>query len=155
MSDARNETWTDADQADLVTRAQFRLVVTGRETAWVRSVSGTEPDTAQVAISLDQLTLQGPLRAVRERVAALLELLDRVAAQPERWPDLKLTRVAETRWRRTKPHPSHAATATNRRVISEGPPQHQVRASQTPVHVVLRARRDRRASEFSAGHAAE
>jgi hypothetical protein len=105
MSDARNQTWTDADQADLVTRAQFRLIVTGRETAWVRSVSGTEPDTAQVVISLDQLTLHGPLHAVRERVTALLELLGQVAAQPERWPDLKLTRVAETRWRRTKPHP--------------------------------------------------
>jgi hypothetical protein len=105
MSDATNRSWTDADQADLVTRAQFQLVVTGRETAWVRSVSGTKAETAQVAISLDQLTLRGPLRAVRERVATLLELLDQVAAEPDRWPDLKLTRVAEARWRRTKPHP--------------------------------------------------
>jgi hypothetical protein len=105
MTDATSPKTTDAELADLVTRAQFRLVVTRREAAWVRSVSGATPDGAQVAISLDQLTLQGPLHAVRERVAALLELLDEVAATPQRWPDLQLTRVDETRWRRNKPHP--------------------------------------------------
>jgi hypothetical protein len=94
-----------AAHADLVARAQFRMLVVGRETAWVRTVTGSDPMTAQVSISLDQLTIVGPLGAVRERVAALLELLDEVGDHPERWSDIRLRKVGPNHWRRRAPHP--------------------------------------------------
>ena len=95
-----------AAHADLVLRAQFVMTITGRETAWVRKVSGPDPSTAEVHLSLDQLTLRGSLGAVRERVAAMLDLLDDVASSPERWPDLVWTHDGETgRRSRVRPHP--------------------------------------------------
>jgi hypothetical protein len=105
MSKSTATARTDADSGEFVSRAQFRMIVRGLETAWVRAVSGAEPGSAQIAISLDQLTLHGPLIAVRERLAAMVELVDDVAATPERWPDLQMQRVGDRSWRRTKPHP--------------------------------------------------
>jgi hypothetical protein len=43
-------------------------------------VTDSSPDDAQITISLDQLTLQGTLTAVRERIGAVVALRDDVAA---------------------------------------------------------------------------
>ena len=82
---------------------QFRLPV--RRTGLV--VRSINPRTTPplIEISLSQLTLYGPLPAIRERLAAMVELLDRVVAEPERSGDLKMTRVGPGRWRRLRPHP--------------------------------------------------
>jgi len=107
--------WTDADQGDLLSRAQYTMTVVGRETVWVRAVFGTSPERARVVISLDQLTLRGPLPALRERLSTMLELLDDVAATPQHWPDIEMERVGERRWQRRTPHPYVRKPATERR----------------------------------------
>jgi hypothetical protein len=111
--------WTEADLSQLVSRARFTLVVAGREYAWVRSLAGDDPEHAEVEISLDQLTIQGLLAAVRERVGALVELLDEVAAHPERWGDLRLTKVGERHWHRDVPHPFSRPAPGTQLVIIE------------------------------------
>ena len=105
MTEMVQRSWNQADLGRMVSRATFKLVVAGREDAWVRSVVGSDPQNAQVEISLDQLILHGTLGAIRERLAAMVELLDEVAAHPERWKDLHLTRIGEQHWRRGVPHP--------------------------------------------------
>jgi hypothetical protein len=92
----------------------FRKTVTGRETAFVRTLNGEKPWDTQVQICLDQLVLNGDYSAVRDRVAAVLALLDDIAAHPERWQDLCWQRDPETSGPRDPaPHPlvRHPQTA--------------------------------------------
>ena len=84
---------------------QFRLPIGGKETATVRSISaGTIP--LLVEISLSQVTLYGPMPAIRERLTAMIGLLDRVVAEPERWNDITPTEIGPHRWQLLTPHPS-------------------------------------------------
>ena len=83
---------------------QFRLPIWGTETVAVRSINPTSRPTL-VEMSLSQVTVYGPLPAIRERLSTMIELLDRVAAEPEHWDDIKMTRVGPGRWKRLRPHP--------------------------------------------------
>lgn len=97
--------WTAADEGDLLARAGFRLTVIGRGTAWVRAVHGSPDGHVTVDVSLDQLTLLGPLDNVRERVRTILSLLDEVEANPDKWEQLRPRRVSEKRWMNHQPRP--------------------------------------------------
>jgi len=72
------------------------MTISGREIAWVRKVTGSDPGPAQVRLSLDQLTRRDPLGVVRKRAAALLDVGDDVASLPERWPTLGRTHDDDT-----------------------------------------------------------
>src|ERR1700752_1505631 len=83
---------------------EFRMPVHGTETVAVRRISPHSVPLL-VEISIGQVTLYGPLPAIRERLDAMPELLDRVVAEPGRWGDVRLTKGAPGRWKRLRPHP--------------------------------------------------
>lgn len=66
----------------------FRMTLAGDETVFVRRLTGEQPWDTLVQVCLDQLVLSGEYSAVRSRVAAVLGLLDDIAAHPDRWEDL-------------------------------------------------------------------
>ena len=47
----------------------------------------------------------GDLDIVRERLAALLDVLDSARAHPERWPEIKMRKVNDRHWVRDQPNP--------------------------------------------------
>jgi hypothetical protein len=90
---------------DLLSRAGYRQTVIGVELAWVRSVNG-DAANPNVMLSLDQLTLCGPHEALRERLMALVGLLDELVASPERWPEVAAwEKVGDKTWHRVTPNP--------------------------------------------------
>lgn len=89
---------------DLLRHVEFRLQIHGNEVAWVRSVSGS-PETPIIAVGLGPVTMFGYLDTVRERLAALLEVVDSAIAHPELWPQLVMTRADERHWTRDAPRP--------------------------------------------------
>lgn len=95
---------TPLDTNDLLRHSEFTLQIHGNKTAWIRSISDTSGHTI-VSAALGNVTVFGPLDTVRERLGALVGLLDAATAQPGLWPDIALTRVGERRWRRDRPNP--------------------------------------------------
>jgi hypothetical protein len=93
------------EHGDLLSRAGYRQTVSGAELAWVRSVNGDAANPA-VVLSLDQLTLCGPYEALRERLMALVGLLDDLVASPQRWPEVSAwENVGPKSWHRVAPNP--------------------------------------------------
>lgn len=93
------------DERLMLRHCELRLAVHGTETAWVKSITGNDADTALVLLGLSNLTLYGPLPALRDRLQALVGLLDSAAAHPERWAEIPMRQVSERRWVRNHPHP--------------------------------------------------
>ena len=89
---------------DLLRHVEIQTQLHGNEVAWVRSISGA-PSVELVSIGLGTLILYGRTDVVRERLAALLAVLDSAIAQPELWPDLKLRESEPGHWTRDKPSP--------------------------------------------------
>ena len=89
---------------DLLRYSELRLQVHGHEVAWVQSISGP-PRHLIISVGLGNVTMFGPMEAVRERLAALLGVVDRAIAQPDLWPQIGMRRVSERRWTRDAPNP--------------------------------------------------
>jgi hypothetical protein len=93
------------ERGDLLSRAGYRQAVSGAELAWVRSVNG-EAANPSVTLSLDQLTPCGPYEALRERLMALVGLLEELVASPARWPEVSAwEKVGPKSWHRVAPNP--------------------------------------------------
>ena len=84
-------------------RTQFRMTVYGDETAWVAGVNGTAPF---VQLALEHLLLVGTLSDLRDRLTALVGLLDDLEQQPERWWEVSAwEKVGPKHHRRVTPNP--------------------------------------------------
>ena len=89
---------------DLLRHAEVRVQLHGNEVAWVRSVSGP-PEEPILTAGLGMVTLFGPIDVVRERLAALVNVIDTAIARPDLWPQIGLRQVHERRRTRDHPHP--------------------------------------------------
>ncbi len=88
----------------LLQHSELRLRLHGNEAAWVRSISGSVDDPI-ISVGLGTVTMFGQLEVVRERLAALVSVIDDAVAQPDRWPQIGLRRVDEHHWTRDSPNP--------------------------------------------------
>jgi hypothetical protein len=93
------------DENQLLRHCSIRLSVHGHETAWVRDIHGPEPESALISLGLGNLTLTGPVPALRGRLVALLSVLEMAADQPDKWALFRMERTGERRWERRHPHP--------------------------------------------------
>ncbi len=98
------DTPTPLETNDLLRHSEFTMQIYGNETAWIRAISDT-PGHPIVSAAIGNVTVFGPLQTVRERLAALVELLDAAETQPDLWPDVALTRVGDRHWHRVRPNP--------------------------------------------------
>ena len=89
---------------DLLAHMETRMQLHGNEVAWVRSISGPAGNPV-LAVGLGTVTMFGRIDVVRERLAALVGVVDAAIAQPERWPQIGLRHVGEGHWTRDAPNP--------------------------------------------------
>ena len=89
---------------DLLQHSELRLQIHGNEVAWVRSISGPAEHLV-LTIGLGNVTMFGQLEVVRERLAALLGVVESAIAQPELWPQIGMRQVSERHWTRDAPNP--------------------------------------------------
>lgn len=89
---------------DLLRHSELRLQVHGNEVAWVRSIAGP-PEHAIIAVGLGTVTMFGQIEVVRERLAALLGIVDSAISQPKLWPTIEIRQVSEHYWARDAPNP--------------------------------------------------
>jgi hypothetical protein len=89
---------------DLLRHSELRLHVHGNEVAWVQSISGPQRHLT-ISVGLGNVTIFGQMGAVRERLAALLKVVDSAIAQPDLWPQIGMRRVSERHWTRDAPNP--------------------------------------------------
>ena len=63
----------------------------------------------------------------------MLELLDEVAAHPERWKDVRMKQLGDRRWRREVPHPARRdrPRSRSRSIVGSPAESRQARAART------------------------
>lgn len=89
-------------------QSEFRTAIRGDELVWISDINGDELDSASVSVCVNNLTINGPLLQVRERLAAMVEVLDHAAASPEKWD--RLLPRARRKGHRGKPDWPHPFT---------------------------------------------
>ena len=88
---------------DLLRHSEYRVQVHGNEVAWVRSISNQSSPI--VTVGLGTITIFGRIDIVRERLSALLGVIDAAIAHPELWPQVSMRQVDERHWTRDAPNP--------------------------------------------------
>jgi hypothetical protein len=128
---------------DLLRHVELRLQVHGNEVAWIRSISGPAEHPI-LAVGLGPVTMFGYLDVVRERLAALLGVIDRAVAQPGLWPQISPHKMNDRHWTRDNPNPFVALGNGPLGPKFVGPIQEKVRPPSSPRAVVRGHDRPRR-----------
>lgn len=85
---------SSSELGDLLSRARLQLTVAGVETVWVEQLNGRNAGNPIVVLRLDQLALVGELKAMRERLSSMVDVLDEVASRPELWSAVGARRLS-------------------------------------------------------------